>query len=36
MIQLEIIYEDDNLIVVNKPAGVLVTPDRWDQGISAP
>jgi 23S rRNA pseudouridine955/2504/2580 synthase/23S rRNA pseudouridine1911/1915/1917 synthase len=33
MIQLEILYEDDNLIVVNKPAGVLVTPDRWDHGI---
>ncbi len=33
MIQLEILYEDDNLIVVNKPAGILVTPDRWDHGI---
>ena len=33
MIQLEILYEDDNLIVVNKPSGVLVTPDRWDHGI---
>jgi RluA family pseudouridine synthase len=33
MIQLEILYEDDNLIVVNKPTGILVTPDRWDRGI---
>lgn len=33
MIQLEILYEDDNLIVVNKLTGILVTPDRWDRGI---
>jgi 23S rRNA pseudouridine1911/1915/1917 synthase len=30
---LEIIYEDDNLIVVNKPAGVLTIPDRYDDEI---
>src|SRR6187402_2941056 len=24
------IYEDDDLIIVNKPAGVLVIPDRFD------
>ncbi len=26
---LEIIYEDDNLLVVNKPAGIPVTDDNW-------
>jgi 23S rRNA pseudouridine955/2504/2580 synthase/23S rRNA pseudouridine1911/1915/1917 synthase len=33
VIHLEILYEDDNLIVVNKPSGILVTPDRWDLGL---
>lgn len=33
MINLEILYEDDNLIAVNKPAGILVTPDRWDHAL---
>ena len=27
----EIVYEDENLVVVNKPAGLLTIPDRWDQ-----
>ena len=27
----EIVYEDQNLVVVNKPAGLLTIPDRWDQ-----
>ena len=27
----EIIYEDQDLVVVNKPAGLLTIPDRWDQ-----
>lgn len=27
---LEIIFEDDSLIVVNKPAGLLSIPDRYD------
>jgi 23S rRNA pseudouridine1911/1915/1917 synthase len=27
---LEIIYEDEDLLVINKPAGLLVIPDRWD------
>ena len=27
----EILYEDSYLVVVNKPAGVLTIPDRWDQ-----
>lgn len=33
MINLDILYEDPAILVVNKPSGVLVTPDRWDQGI---
>lgn len=33
MITLDILYEDAAIIVVNKPPGLLVTPDRWDQGI---
>ena len=33
MITLDILYEDGAIIVVNKPSGLLVTPDRWDQGI---
>ena len=27
---LHILDEDDDLLVVNKPAGLLVIPDRWD------
>jgi 23S rRNA pseudouridine955/2504/2580 synthase/23S rRNA pseudouridine1911/1915/1917 synthase len=30
---IETIFEDDDLIIVNKPAGVLVVPDRFDQNI---
>lgn len=26
-----IIFEDDDLLVFNKPAGLLVIPDRWDK-----
>jgi len=33
MITLDILYEDDNLIAVNKPSGLLVTPDRWNPSI---
>jgi len=33
MIQLDILYEDDAMIAVNKPAGLLIVPDRWDRGI---
>jgi len=29
-IDLHILYEDDDLLVINKPAGLLVIPDRWD------
>jgi 23S rRNA pseudouridine1911/1915/1917 synthase len=28
--QIETLYEDDDLIIVNKPAGVLVIPDRFN------
>jgi RluA family pseudouridine synthase len=28
--KLEIIFEDDQLIAINKPAQLLVIPDRWD------
>ncbi len=29
-VELELIYEDDNLMIVNKPAGVLTHPDKPD------
>lgn len=29
----EILFEDDELLVVNKPSGTLVIPDRFDQEI---
>ena len=28
--QIEILYEDDDLVIVNKPAGLLVIPDRFN------
>lgn len=31
--KLEKLYEDDNLVIVNKPAGMLVIPDRFDTTI---
>jgi 23S rRNA pseudouridine1911/1915/1917 synthase len=27
---LNIVYEDNDLLVIDKPAGLLVIPDRWD------
>jgi 23S rRNA pseudouridine1911/1915/1917 synthase len=27
---LSILYEDDDLLVIDKPSGLLVIPDRWD------
>ena len=30
MLKIEIIYEDDAILVVNKPATLLSIPDRWD------
>jgi 23S rRNA pseudouridine955/2504/2580 synthase/23S rRNA pseudouridine1911/1915/1917 synthase len=29
-VDLNIVYEDDDLLVISKPAGLLVIPDRWD------
>jgi len=31
--QIEIIYEDEDLVVVNKPAGLLVIPDRFNSEL---
>lgn len=31
--QLEILYQDDDMLVVNKPAGVLVIPDRFNSDL---
>jgi 23S rRNA pseudouridine1911/1915/1917 synthase len=31
--QIETLYEDDDLVIVNKPAGLLVIPDRFDLTI---
>jgi RluA family pseudouridine synthase len=28
---VEILYEDDALLALNKPVGLLVTPDRWNK-----
>ena len=33
MITLDILYEDEAMISVNKMAGMLVVPDRWDRDI---
>lgn len=33
MLVLDILFEDDNLIAVNKPSGLLVVPDRWDPTV---
>ncbi len=31
--QIETLYEDDDLIIVNKPAGLLVIPDRFNSEL---
>lgn len=31
--QIEILYQDDDMVIVNKPAGVLVIPDRFNSDI---
>lgn len=31
--QIEILYEDADLLVVNKPAGLLAVPDRYDKTL---
>lgn len=28
---VEILYEDDDMVAVNKPVGLLIAPDRWDK-----
>ena len=33
MTTLDILYEDENLLAVCKPSGLLVTPDRWNPSI---
>ncbi len=32
-IEFEIIFEDDNLVAINKPAGLLTIPDRYNKKI---
>lgn len=31
--KIEILYENDDLVIIDKPAGVLVIPDRFDNDI---
>ena len=31
--KLDIIFEDENIIAINKPSKMLVIPDRWDPNI---
>ncbi len=31
--QIEILYQDDDMVMVNKPAGVLVIPDRFNDAL---
>ena len=31
--QIETLFEDDDLLIVNKPAGLLVIPDRFEYGL---
>lgn len=33
--RLEILYEDDDMIVINKPPGLLVIPDRFNPALSS-
>lgn len=33
--RIDTVFEDDDLIIVNKPAGVLVIPDRFDPNIAS-
>lgn len=30
--EVSVIYEDDQILAIDKPAGLLVAPDRWDKG----
>ena len=29
-----VLYEDEHLLALDKPAGLLVCPDRWDKGLA--
>ncbi|MFT4647989.1 MAG: 23S rRNA pseudouridine1911/1915/1917 synthase [Planctomycetota bacterium] len=29
--QIEVLFEDDSVMVINKPAGIAVEPERWDK-----
>lgn len=29
--EVEVVYEDEDILAVNKPAGLLIAPDRWDK-----
>lgn len=31
--KLDILYEDDDLVIINKPSGLLVVPDRFDANL---
>jgi len=31
--KIEILFKDKNLLVINKPAGLLVIPDHWDPSL---
>ena len=31
--QIEILYQDDDMLMVNKPAGILVIPDRFNSDL---
>lgn len=33
--KIDILYEDNDLLLVNKPAGMLVIPDRFDQNLAS-
>lgn len=33
--KLELLYEDENMLFVNKPAGLLVIPDRFDPELAS-
>lgn len=31
--KLDILYEDDDIVIINKPSGLLVVPDRFDANL---
>ena len=30
---LDVLFEDESLLALNKPAGLLIAPDRWDKSL---